>query len=117
MKYSSQQLEHFYNALHAGKLDENDSTVIVVEEGSGDRGNVVRLYLQIQNKKIRVAKFLAYGSVALIACCEYVCRYLEGKTIDEAIRLSTDTIMQDLGMSTVEIHNAIWIVRLVKKSL
>ena len=117
MRYSQQQLEHFHNTQHAGKLDENDPSVILTEMGNAESGNVIRLYLQIRNKKIIAAKFLAFGSVAVIACSEYICRYLEGKTIDAAQQLTATQIMQGLGMLDIEIHAASLAARAVKKSL
>lgn len=117
MKYSQQQLEHFYNTQHAGKLDKNDPDVVLAQEGSESRGNVIRLYLRIRNKKIVTARFLVYGTAAVTACCEYVCRYLEGKRIDEGRQLNTEHIMKNLDMSGVETHAAMLVNRLVKKSL
>lgn len=117
MRYSSQQLEHFHNAVHAGKLDENDPNVIVVEEGGQNSPNAIRLYLYVENNIITRSRFLSYGSLPVTACCEYVCRYLEGKTLDEARQLNVDRIMKDLAMPRVEIHIATLAERLVKKSM
>lgn len=117
MKHSTELLEYFYNTQHAGTLDQNDPNVIVVEEGGAEQGNILRLYLQIRNQTIVTVKFLAYSSVAATACCEYVCRWLEGKTLEQARKINAEEIMKALELPGVEIHTAKLVERLVKKSL
>ena len=117
MRYSARQLEHFHHAEHAGTLDTDNSNVIVVKEGSIEREKIIHVYLSINNETIMSAKFLSYASVAVIACCEYACRWLEGKSMTEAQLLTAKNIMEGLEMPSVQLHVAMLVERCIKTGL
>lgn len=115
MLYSTKILEYFNNTLHVGKLDEHDPNVMIAEVGSVQQGNILCLYLKKENETIIAAKFLAQASVPATACCEYVCEFLEGKTMQAARQLTVQHFLAALDMSAVQTHDALLVERLVKK--
>ena len=117
MRYSPRLLNYFYNAHHGGELDPEVGTIYQAELHSENNDYFLRLYLHCNNQKIICAKFQAHGSVAVIAACEYVCCWLEGKTRVEAQQLNVQQIIERLEMSTLQNHVAALIKRLVSLAL
>ena len=110
-------MAYFHRAEHAGKLDSADPRVIVLEASNSDHSTVLRLYLCCQAEKISAALFLVYGSVAVTACCEYVCEWLEGKSLSQASEISAEHVLRALDMPKIQIHSALFVERWVKKAL
>ena len=81
-----------------------------------EQGYILRLYLCCQQGKIKEARFQAYGSVIVIAATEYICRWIEGKTVGAARELQAKQIQQALGLSTLEMHAAILVENLISKT-
>lgn len=117
MQYSEKLLHYFYTATHAGTLNENNPQVKKGEVGRAAEGNVLHLYLQKENHHIVAATFLATGPVAAIASCEFVCCWLEGRTMSDAQQITAQAIMQTVEMPTTQFHVAVQVERLVKKTI
>lgn len=117
MRYSNEVLDYFLDTQHAGILQEADPKVKQGEIGTREQGYLFRLYVRYDHTKIKEAKFQAYGSVAAIAACEYVCRWLENKTFEEAKQLTAIQIQTALNLSAFETHAALLIERLCEKTL
>jgi nitrogen fixation NifU-like protein len=113
----SKSSDYFFDTHHAGELDQNDSNVYCAEVGSEKQNNLLRLYVRCENQQIVDAKFQAFGTPAVMASCEYVCRWLMGKTLVEAKQLTAEQIMQALEISSLQIHVAVLVERLVKTTL
>lgn len=117
MQYSKAVLHHFLEARHVGKLNKDDPHVRYAEIGSKVQGYLFRLYLYHQNNFIQEAKFQAYGSVTATAACENICRWARGKSLEEARQLNKNQIQKALSLSSLEIHTAVLIEQLWKKSI
>ncbi|WP_100623000.1 iron-sulfur cluster assembly scaffold protein [Candidatus Coxiella mudrowiae] len=117
MRYSNEVLDYFLDTQHAGILQEADPQVKHGEIGTREQGYLFRLYVRYDQTKIKEAKFQAYGSVTAISACEYVCRWLENKTFEEAKQLTAIQIQNALNLSALEIHAALLIERLCEKTL
>jgi len=105
--YSKQTLKHFRSPHNFGEIKDADA---VGEAGNIVCGDVMNLYLKIgKNKKgeevIKEAKFKTYGCVAAIATSSVITDLVRGKTIDEALKISKDQIVETLqGLPPIKIH-------------
>ena len=117
MRYSKEVFYYFFETFHAGKLDEKHPHIRYGEIGTEVKGYLLRLYLRFQNDIIIEARFQAYSSVAVIAACEYICRWAEDKTLYEANQLNRDQIQAALNLSSLEFHVVLLIERLWKKTI
>ena len=115
MKYSEQVLTYFYNTNHAGLLDVNDPAVLFSKVGSADNGDLLELYVQCRRNVVMKASFRAYGSVAMIAAGEFICRWLQGKKLDEMVSLTHDKVLQALDLSIIKIHIATLVCSAIMK--
>jgi nitrogen fixation NifU-like protein len=110
MRYSEKFLNYFYQSQHVGCLKGPGVKKITV--GSVDQGDLLELYLLIDDRRvIQQARFKAYGSAVLIAGSEYICSYLEGKTVEQGRALSSGQLLKDLQLPPLKIHTATLLAR------
>lgn len=78
--------------------DARDMRLVVATQGRAEDGNVVRLYLLVDKDDgiIVDAKFQAFGQSALLGAAEVVCELVVGKNYDQAQRISTTLIDQQV---------------------
>ena len=115
MKYPAQLLYYFQHRNHGGRLDLTDPTVQYVQAGNQQNGEMVKLYVRYQNHRVETAKFQAASSVALIAAAEFICVWLEKKTYQDLALLTHQSILQELGLTELNIHIANLIIIAVKQ--
>jgi len=105
--YNKKVLQHFKNPNNFGKIKNPDGRGLV---GNIVCGDVMNLYIKIgKNKKgeeiIKDIKFETFGCVAAIATSSIITDLAKGKTINEAIKLDKDNIIETLEeLPPVKIH-------------
>lgn len=92
--YSNKLMEYFLHPRNVGEI-ENPS-------GKGRVGNVVcgdimELYIKVENNIITDAKFKTLGCGAAIATSSIVTEMVKGKTLDEALKVSNKAVVEALG--------------------
>ena len=92
--YSQDLIKRFTNPTHAGEMEDADA---VGEEGNVRCGDVMRIYLKVNEGKITKASFLTYGCVAAIATTDALCEMTEGMTLEEAEKIKPQDIVARLG--------------------
>jgi nitrogen fixation NifU-like protein len=78
----------------------------VAEESNPVCGDRLRLYLQVAGRQIQAASFLAYGCPPSIACGSALTELLPGKTIDEALLITKQKILDAVGGLPSRKHHA-----------
>ena len=95
--------QEFENPQNAGKMDKDRvSTSVMV--GSPQTGAVIRLELEVKDKIIVDAKFKAYGFTA-IACMSWLTKKIKGSSLEEALKVESMTISQELDIPSVNLYN------------
>ena len=106
MSYSNKVIEHFKNPHNQGSLKDADA---VGEVGNPVCGDVMKVYLKIKptpasghpspegTQIIEDIKFETLGCAAAIAVSSALTDLAKGKTLDEAMKITKDTIVDDLG--------------------
>jgi nitrogen fixation protein NifU and related proteins len=94
MAYSQQVMDHFTHPRNVGKMD-NPSGVGKV--GNPVCGDVMELYIKVEDNKITDAKFQTFGCAAAIATSSMVTELVKDKTIEEALKVSNQTVTEALG--------------------
>jgi nitrogen fixation protein NifU and related proteins len=92
--YNETVLDHFTNPRNMGEI-ENPSGV--AEVGNPVCGDVMKLYLRIEDDRIIDAKFKTFGCGAAIASSSMTTELIKGKTVDEALLVSNEAVAQALG--------------------
>jgi nitrogen fixation protein NifU and related proteins len=87
-------LDHFKNPHNAGELLDASATVDVTNPVCGD---MLRLAVRVAGDRIEAARFKTQGCVAAIAASSVLTDLLTGKRLDEARRITSEQISQELG--------------------
>lgn len=93
-RYSDKVMDHFKNPRNVGDM-ENPSGLGKAENPVC--GDMMELYIRVEEGKILDAKFKTYGCGAAIAASSMVTEMLRGKTIDEALEISNEAVADALG--------------------
>ncbi|MCX5687956.1 MAG: Fe-S cluster assembly scaffold protein NifU [Candidatus Omnitrophica bacterium] len=101
-EYSEKVIEHFKNPRNVGEIPDADG---VGNVGNPMCGDIMRLYIKVENNKIVDAKFKTFGCGAAIATSSMVTELVKGKTIDEALKISNRAVAEALGgLPKIKMH-------------
>lgn len=87
-------MEHFMNPRNVGEIAGADG---VGDVGNPLCGDIVRLFLKIQNNKIQQATFKTFGCRAAIATSSILTEMVTGKSVEEALKLGQQDMLMALG--------------------
>ena len=92
--YTEKVMDHFTNPRNVGEIENANG---IGEVGNAKCGDIMRIYLKIENDIIKDVKFKTFGCGAAIATSSMVTEMVKGKTIDEALRISNQAVAEALG--------------------
>lgn len=102
IEYSEKVMDHFSNPRNVGEI-ENAAGVGTV--GNAKCGDIMRMYLDIEDNVIKDAKFKTFGCGAAVATSSMATELVKGKTVDEAMQVTNKAVMEALdGLPPVKIH-------------
>jgi len=90
-------MDHFMNPRNVGEIADANG---IGEVGNPYSGNIVRLYLKIEDDVIRKATFKTLGSRAAIATSSILTEMLPDKKIADALKISEQDMVHELGNLT-----------------
>ena len=100
--YSEKVMEHFQNPRNVGEIENADG---VGEIGNPVCGDIMKLYIKVSDNRITEAKFKTFGCGPAIATSSMVTELVKGKTLEEAEKISRDTVAEALGgLPPVKMH-------------
>jgi len=94
MIYSDKVLEHFKHPHNQGVISDANA---IGEVGNPVCGDVMKIYLKVEDNIIKDIKFETLGCAAAIAVSSALTDMVKGKTIEEALKITKDKIVEDLG--------------------
>ena len=97
MAYSNKVLDHYNNPRNVGSFDKADVTVGTGVVGAPECGDVMKLWVKVDDGRIQDAKFKAHGCSAAIATSSYATEMLIGMGVAEARRITKEQIAEALG--------------------
>lgn len=115
MQYSQKVMDHFMNPRNVGEI-ENASGI--GEVGNAKCGDIMRVYLQIEDNIISDVKFKTFGCGSAIATSSMATEMIKGKTIEEALKLTNKAVADALdGLPPVKMHCSVLAEQAVKAAL
>jgi len=101
-QYSEKVMDHFSNPRNVGEIENADG---IGKVGNPVCGDVMNLYIKVENDVITDAKFKTFGCGAAIATSSMVTELVKGKTIEEAMSLSNRAVAEALGgLPPIKMH-------------
>jgi len=92
--YSEKVMEHFKNPRNVGEIKDADG---VGEIGNPVCGDMMTFYIKVKDDKLEDVKFKTFGCGAAIAVSSMVSEMAKGKTIDEAMKITKESVAKELG--------------------
>ena len=100
--YTEQVMDHFMNPRNVGEI-ENASGVGTV--GNAKCGDIMRIFIKVENNVIVDVKFKTFGCGAAIATSSKATEMVMGKTIEEALSITNKMVTEALGgLPAVKLH-------------
>ena len=115
MMYSPKVMEHFANPHNVGELpDAND----IGEVGNQKCGDIMKIYIKVENNIIVDVKFLTFGCGAAIATSSMATDLIKGQPIDEALKLTNKAVVEALdGLPPVKLHCSVLAEQAIKSAI
>jgi nitrogen fixation NifU-like protein len=92
--YTDQVMDHFSNPRNVGSIEQADGVGTV---GNAKCGDIMQIFLKVEDNIIRDVKFKTFGCGAAIATSSMATEMVKGKSIEEALKVTNRAVMDALG--------------------
>ena len=92
--YTEKVMDHFENPRNVGEIQDADG---VGQVGNPTCGDIMKIYLKVNEGVIEDVKFKTFGCGAAIATSSMVTEMVKGKTLEEALKISNKMVAEALG--------------------
>ncbi|MBM3245738.1 MAG: Fe-S cluster assembly scaffold protein NifU [Candidatus Omnitrophica bacterium] len=102
LNYSEKVMENFMHPKNVGEIPDANGVGTV---GNAICGDIMKMYIKVENNIIVDAKFKTMGCGAAIATSSMVTEMVKGKTIEEALKISNKAVAEALGgLPAIKMH-------------
>lgn len=113
--YSEKVMDHFSNPRNVGEIADASG---VGEVGNAKCGDIMKIYLQIEDNIIKDVKFKTFGCGAAIATSSIATEMIKGKTVEEALELTNKAVVEALdGLPPAKVHCSVLAEEAVKAAI
>lgn len=113
--YSEKVMDHFANPRNVGEIENANA---VGEVGNAVCGDIMKIYMDIEDNIIKDVKFKTFGCGAAIATSSMATEMVKGKTVDEALALTNKAVMDALdGLPPEKIHCSVLAEQAIQAAL
>ena len=100
--YSEKVMDHFANPRNVGELATANA---IGEVGNAKCGDIMKIYMNIEDNIIKEVSFKTFGCGAAVATSSMATEMVKGKTIEEALKLTNKAVMEALdGLPPAKVH-------------
>jgi nitrogen fixation protein NifU and related proteins len=93
-QYNEKVVDHFMNPRNVGEIEDADG---IGDVGSSSCGDVMKLFIKVENDIIIDVKYKTFGCAAAIASGSMATELIKGKTVQEALKITNDRVTEQLG--------------------
>ena len=113
--YSDKVMDHFLNPRNVGSMDNASG---VGEVGNAKCGDIMKIYLKIENDIIKDVKFETFGCGSAIASSSMATELIKGRSINDAMTLTNKAVAEALdGLPPVKMHCSVLAEEAIKMAL
>lgn len=100
--YSEKVMDHFVNPRNVGELENANA---IGEVGNLKCGDIMKIYMRIEDDIIKDVSFKTFGCGAAVATSSMATEMVKGKSIEEALKLTNQAVAEALdGLPPVKMH-------------
>jgi nitrogen fixation NifU-like protein len=115
LNYSEKVMDHFLHPHNVGEITDASG---VGNVGNPICGDIMRMYIKVENGVIIDAKFKTFGCGAAIATSSMVTELVKGKTIEEALKISNKAVAEALGgLPLIKMHCSVLAEQALRSAL
>ncbi len=113
--YSEKVMDHFTNPRNVGEIADANG---IGEIGNAKCGDIMKMYIRVENGIIADVKFKTFGCGSAIATSSIATEMIMGKTIEEALQLSNKAVVEALdGLPPHKIHCSVLAEQAIKAAI
>ncbi len=113
--YSEKVMDHFAHPRNVGEIEDASG---VGEVGNAKCGDVMKMFLKIEDGTITDVKFKTFGCGAAIATSSMATELIKGRPIEEAVKLTNKAVIEALdGLPPVKVHCSVLAEQAIKAAL
>ena len=115
MQYSEKVIEHFSNPRNVGEIEDADG---IGEGGNAECGDIMKMYIKVDNDIITDVKFKTFGCGAAVATSSMATELIKGQPISEVLKLTNKAVVEALdGLPAVKLHCSVLAEQAIKSAL
>ena len=115
MIYSEKVMDHFRNPRNVGEIDDANG---IGEVGNAKCGDIMKIYLKVEDNIIKDVKFKTFGCGSAIASSSMATELIKGHTVDEAWDLTNKAVAEALdGLPPVKMHCSVLAEEAIHKAI
>ena len=115
MQYSEKVMDHFLNPRNVGEIENANG---IGEVGNAKCGDIMKIYLDVEDEIIKDVKFQTFGCGSAIASSSMATELIKGKSIHEALALTNKAVAEALdGLPPVKMHCSVLAEQAIKAAL
>ena len=100
--YSEKVMDHFRNPRNVGVIEDANG---IGEVGNAKCGDIMKMYLKIENDIVEDVKFETFGCGSAIASCSMATELIKGKPLSEVRKLTNKAVAEALdGLPSYKMH-------------
>lgn len=113
--YSEKVMDHFTNPRNVGELEDANA---IGEVGNLKCGDIMKIYMKIEDDIIKDVSFKTFGCGAAVATSSMATEMVKGKTVEEALSLTNRAVTEALdGLPVQKIHCSVLAEEAIKSAL
>ena len=115
MLYSEKVMDHFTNPRNVGEIPDADG---VGEVGNAKCGDIMKVYIKVEDGILTDVKFNTFGCASAIATSSMATEMIKGKPIEEALRLTNKAVAEALdGLPPAKMHCSVLAEEAIKAAI
>ena len=115
MLYSEKVMDHFASPRNVGEMENPDG---VGEVGNAKCGDIMKMYIKVDDGVISDVKFKTFGCGAAVATSSIATEMIKGKTIEDALKLTNKAVVEALeGLPASKLHCSVLAEQAMKSAI
>lgn len=115
MDYTEEVIKHFLNPHNVGEISDANG---IGEVGNARCGDIMKIFIKVENNVISDVKFKTFGCAAAIATSSVATDLVKGKSIDDALKVTNKQVIEVLGgLPDIKVHCSLLAEQAIKAAI